>query len=237
MAWETPEAQAPELLGSSRQILAEESARTFMARVYQWMVAGLALTGVTAFFVARSPELLQTVMPMLPAIVIGKLVLVFAFSFLAPRVSTPVAAGMFLLYSFSTGLVFSILALVYAQSSIALAFGVTAAMFGAMSIYGTVTKKDLASWGAFLMMGLIGVIVASIINLFVGSDGMSWVISCAVVVIFTGLTAYDTQKLRQIHANSGYSSAGTLAINGALILYLDFVNLFLALLRLLGRRR
>jgi FtsH-binding integral membrane protein len=237
MAWETPEAQAPELLGSSQQILAEESARTFMARVYQWMVAGLAVTGVTAFVVARSPALLEAVMPMLPAILIGKLVLVIAFSFLASRVSTPVAAGMFLLYSFSTGLVFSILALVYAQASIALAFGVTAAMFGAMSIYGTVTKKDLSSWGAFLMMGLIGVIVASIINIFVGSDGMSWVISCAIVVIFTGLTAYDTQKLRQIHASSGYSSAGALAINGALILYLDFVNLFLAILKLLGRKR
>jgi FtsH-binding integral membrane protein len=237
MAWETPEAQAPELLGSSQQILAEESARTFMARVYQWMVAGLAVTGVTAFVVARSPALLEAVMPMLPAILIGKLVLVIAFSFLASRVSTPVAAGMFLLYSFSTGLVFSILALVYAQASIALAFGVTAAMFGAMSIYGTVTKKDLSSWGAFLMMGLIGVIVASIINIFIGSSGMSWVISCAIVVIFTGLTAYDTQKLRQIHASSGYSSAGALAINGALILYLDFVNLFLAILKLLGRKR
>ncbi len=224
-------------IGGSRAILAEESARTFMAGVYRWMVAGLALTGLTAYFVAASPALLEIVMPLRLPLIIGQFALVLAFSFLAPRASTPVAAAMFLAYSFATGLVFSVLFLIYTQTSIYSAFAVTAGTFGAMSVYGTVTKKDLSSWGTFLFMGLIGVIIASLVNLFMHSSGLSWVISCAVVVVFTGLTAYDTQKLRAIHANSGYSSAGTLAINGALILYLDFVNLLLAMLRLMGRRR
>ena len=99
------------------------------------------------------------------------------------------------------------------------------------------TKKDLSSWGTFLFMGLIGIILASVVNLFLGSPAIYWVVSCAGVVIFTGLTAYDTQKLRQLHASSGYSSAGSLAIRGALILYLDFINLMIYLLRLFGRRR
>jgi FtsH-binding integral membrane protein len=238
MAWETPEAQAPELLGSSsRQILAEESARAFMARVYQWMVAGLAVTGATAFAVAHSEAALSVVLPLTLPLSIVTLIMVFGFSFLAPKVSTPVAAAMFLGYSLMNGLIFSVLFLVYAQTSIYMAFGITAATFGAMSVYGTVTKKDLSSWGSFLFMGLFGIIIASVVNLFMHSSGLSWVVSCAAVVIFTGLTAYDTQKLRAIHASSGYASAGTLAINGALILYLDFINLMLALLRLLGRRR
>jgi len=229
--------QYPSDVGGSRAILAEESARTFMAGVYRWMVAGLAVTGVTAYVVASSPALLNAIMPLWLPLVIGQLVLVLAFSWLAPKVSTPVAAAMFLAYAFATGLTFSVLFLVYTATSVYGAFGITAGMFGAMSVYGTVTKKDLSSWGAFLFMGLIGVILASIVNIFTHSSALSWVISCAAVVIFTGLTAYDTQKLRAIHANSGYSSAGTLAINGALILYLDFLNLFLHLLRIFGNKK
>jgi FtsH-binding integral membrane protein len=235
MAWETGGAVTGDV-GTS-QVLAEESAKAFMARVYRWMCGGLALTGLTAWVVASSPTLLEAVLPLWLPLIIGEFVMVLAFSWLAPRASTAVSAAMFLAYAFMNGLTFSVLFLVYTQGSIAATFAITGAMFGAMSVYGTVTKKDLSSWGAFLMMGLIGLIVAGIVNVFMNSPGMNFVISCVGVLVFTGLTAYDTQKLRQIHANSGYSSSGSLAINGALILYLDFVNLMLYLLRMLGRRR
>jgi FtsH-binding integral membrane protein len=114
---------------------------------------------------------------------------------------------------------------------------VTVGTFIAMSVYGSTTKKDLTSWGSFLMMGLFGVVIAGLVNLFTHSSMLDFVLSCASVVIFTGLTAYDTQKLRDFHAASGYSAAGSLAVVGALNLYLDFINLFLALLRLFGKRR
>jgi uncharacterized protein len=237
MAWETPGADAPAIDSSNAQILAEESARAFMGRVYRWMFGGLALTGITSYLVASSPAAMELVLPLFLPLVIGELVMVLAFSWLAPKASTAVAGAMFLAYAFLNGLTFSVFFLAYTQASVFTAFGVTAAMFGAMSVYGTVTKKDLSSWGGFLMMGLFGLIIASVVNMFMRSDAISWVASCAGVVIFTGLTAYDTQKLRAIHASSGYSSSGALAINGALILYLDFVNLMIYLLRLFGRRR
>jgi FtsH-binding integral membrane protein len=180
---------------------------------------------------------MELVLPLWLPLIIAEFVMVLAFTWMAPRASTPVAAGMFLVYAFMNGLTFSVLFLVYTGGSIAATFGITAAMFGAMSVYGTVTKKDLSSWGGFLFMGLIGLIVAGVVNVFLQSPAMNFVVSLVGVVVFTGLTAYDTQKLRQIHANSGYSSAGSLAITGALVLYLDFVNLMLYLLRLFGRRR
>jgi hypothetical protein len=135
------------------------------------------------------------------------------------------------------GLTFSVIFLVYELGSISSAFVITAGTFGAMSVYGTVTKKDLSGWGSFLLMGLIGIIIAGIVNIFLQSDFLGFVKSCAGVVIFAGLTAYDTQKLRTHHANSGFSSELSLSVTGALMLYLDFVNLFLHILRLIGRRR
>jgi FtsH-binding integral membrane protein len=140
---------------------------------------------------------------------------------------------MFLVYCALSGVTFSVIFLVYTRESIASTFFITGGVFGAMSAYGTLTKKDLSSWGSFLMMGLIGVIIAGVVNIFLRSSAMSFVISCASVVVFTGLTAWDTQKIRQV-ANQGDDR---LALQGALMLYLDFVNLFLALLNLLGRRR
>ena len=235
MAWETPGAVSGDV-GAS-QILAQESANAFMAKVYRWMFAGLSLTGVTAWVVAANPSLFEAVMPLALPLIVAELVMVLAFTWLASRVSTPVAAAMFLIYAFMNGLTFSVLFYVYTATSIYAVFGITATMFGAMSVYGTVTKKDLSSWGGFLFMGLIGLVVAGVVNLFLQSPAISWVASLVGVVVFTGLTAYDTQKLRQIHANSGFSSAGSLAIMGALVLYLDFVNLMLYLLRLFGRRR
>ncbi len=237
MAEFQPQSEFGRPFESPASVLAQESARTFMARVYQWMVGGLAVTGVTAAFVAMSPSLLNTVMGFYMPLLIAELVLVFALSFLAPKVSGPVAAIMFIGYAFMTGLTFSVLFYVYSLGSVAVAFGITSVMFIALSVYATVTKRDLSAWGTFLFMGLIGLILSGIVNIFLQSPAVTFISSCAGVVIFAGLTAYDTQKLRQIHANSGYSSAGALAVTGALILYLDFINLFLKLLQLFGRRR
>ena len=223
--------------GSASSVLASESARVFMQRVYWWMSLGLALTGGIAFAVASSQELTALVMPHYYKLVVVELVVVFAFVFMQSKVSGPVAAGMFLLFAALNGLTLSAIFLVYELGSIASAFVITAGMFGAMSVYGTVTKKDLSGWGSFLMMGLIGILIAGIVNIFLQSDFLGFVKSCAAVVIFAGLTAYDTQKLRTHHANSGFSSAMALSITGENPLYLDFVNLFINILRLIGRRR
>lgn len=217
--------------------MASESARVFMQRVYWWMSAGLLLTGGVAFSVASNQALFSAVAPYLRLLMLGTVGLVFAFSFLAHRVSAPVAAAMFLAYAVANGLLFSVLFVVYQLGSITTAFTITAGAFAAMSVYGTVTRKDLSTWGTFLFMGLVGILLAGIVNIFVQSDMLAFVRSAAAVLIFAGLTAYDTQKLRQFHAVSGGSSEASLAISGALTLYLDFINLFLNLLRLLGRRR
>ncbi|XSF08555.1 Bax inhibitor-1/YccA family protein [Myxococcus faecalis] len=208
-----------------------------MTRVHGWMFAGLLLTGVMAMVTLSNEALLRTVLEWRFGFMIAQLGAVFALSLLAPRLSGPAAAALFLGYSALTGMTFSILFLVYTAGSIAQAFFLTAGVYGAMALYGTVTKKDLSAWGTFLFMGLIGVVLAGLVNLFMRSDMMSFVIACASVLVFAGLTAYDTQKLREMHANTGYSSAATVSIVGALTLYLDFINLFLAILRLLGRRR
>lgn len=223
--------------GSASAVLAEESARVFMQRVYWWMSVGLLLTGGVAFTVASSQQLTAMVLPFFMPLLVVEFLVVVAFSFVQSKVSGAVAAAMFLLYAVLNGLTFSVIFLIYELGSIGSAFVITAGTFGAMSVYGTVTKKSLSGWGSFLLMGLIGVIIASIVNLFMHSSMMDFVISCAAVVIFAGLTAYDTQKLRTHHANSGFSSAMALSITGALMLYLDFVNLFLNILRLIGRRR
>ncbi len=236
MAWQSPGSDVAGI-SSNQSILAEESARVFMARVYRWMVAGLALTGVTAVTVAINPQLQALVMGAFLPLIIAELVLVVALSYAAPKVSGGTAAAMFLGYALLTGLTFSVLFLRYTGGSIASAFFITAGTFGGLSVYATVTKKDLSAWGTFLFMGLIGIILAGVVNLFLRSDGLSFVVACAGVVVFAGLTAYDTQRLRRLHADSGYSSAGALAITGALILYLDFVNLFLKILQLIGRKR
>jgi uncharacterized protein len=234
MRYQAPGAVSSEAYGRLQG--ARDSTRTFMNRVYAWMVAGLALTAGTAFFVGTSPALLHAVAPMIWPLFFVQLGLVLAFSFLSHKVSPVVAALMFLGYAFANGILFSTLALAYTGASIAGAFLSTSVTFGALSLYGTVTKKDLSAWGTFLFMGLIGIVVASIVNIFLGSGMLSFVLGCAGVLVFAGLTAYDTQRLRSMHAQLG-DSRGNLAINGALQLYLDFINLFISLLRLFGDRR
>jgi hypothetical protein len=234
MSWEP---QNREFGSTASAVLGEESARAFMTSVYSWMVGGLGVTAGTALVVARSQSLVHLVGGLFFPLIIGQLVAVFALSAMAPRLSGAVAAAMFLGYSFLNGLTLSSVFLMYQLGSIGMVFMITATMFGTMSLYGTVTKKDLSAWGTFLFMGLVGIILAGVLNLFIRSDMMTFISSCAGVVIFAGLTAYDTQKLRALHQTSGFASAQALAVTGALVLYLDFINLFLKLLQLFGRRR
>jgi len=219
-----------------------ESLSGFLSKVYQLMAAGLAVTGIVALLVAASPALLEMLVlnrGVLFFLVIAQLVTVFAFTSLAHRVSTGVAAAMFFGYAALTGVTFSTIFLVYTSASIAGTFFVTAGAFAALSAYGAITKRDLTGLGSFLFMGLVGLILASIINLFVGSAAIYWLTTFMGVIVFTGLTAYDTAKLKQLAATSDVSGevGRKLALQGALMLYLDFINLFLYLLRLFGDRR
>jgi hypothetical protein len=219
------------------QVLVEESQRTFMSRIYRWMFAGLALTGGIAFYTVTNEALLGFVMKSYWFLIIAELGLVLALSFLVRRLSASTAGLMFVAYASLNGLTLSGIFLAYRLGSVAQAFFVTAGAFGAMSLYGTVTKKDLTSWGSFLYMGLIGLVIAGVVNFFLHSGLLSFVWSCVSVVVFTGLTAYDTQKLRRMHEMGGEGGVQALAIVGALTLYLDFINLFLSILRLFGKRR
>lgn len=235
MAWENTQGRAVEV--DVGDVLVQEARGAFMSRVYGWMFAGLSVTGLVALYTASNPALLRQVMGARLLLIVAQLGVVFGLSALAHRLSGAVAAALFLAYSVLTGLTLSSIFLVYTGGSIGSALLMTAGAFATMSAYGTLTKKDLGAWSTFLIMGLVGVVIASVVQLFVHSSLLSFVIACASVLVFAGLTAWDTQKLRRMYAGVGYSSAASLSIVGALMLYLDFINLFLALLRLFGRRR
>ncbi len=209
-----------------------------MAAVYRWMTLGLGLTAVVATGVAGSETLLGAIVGnriLFYGLILAELGLVIGISAAVNRLSAAAAGGLFLLYSALNGATLSIVLLAYTGTSVALAFVSTAGTFAAMSLYGTLTRRDLTSWGSFLFMGLIGVVLASVVNIFLRSSMVSWVVSCMGVLVFTGLTAYDTQKLRAFARAGGGAAAAP--VSGALSLYLDFVNLFLSLLRLFGNRR
>ena len=214
----------------------------FMVRVYNWMAAGLAITGFMAFYVSSSPVMMNILFgnPIVPiTLIIAQIGLVFWLASRVMQMSVSQATGVFLLYAGLTGVTFSTLFVVYTSASITSTFLVTAGTFGAMSLYGYTTKKDLTSWGSFLFMGLIGLIIASVVNMFMQNSMMSTIISYVGVLIFVGLTAYDTQKIKEMNiiGNEGTDEDTKEAIQGALTLYLDFINLFLMLLRLMGDRR
>jgi FtsH-binding integral membrane protein len=211
---------------------------TLIRQVYAWMGLGLAITAIMSLVMVSSPVLLKAIVTnrlLFYGLMIGELALVFTLSAAVNRLSNMVATLLFLGYSLLNGVTLSIVFLVYTAESIGSTFVVTAAMFGAMSVYGYVTKKDLTSWGSFLFMGLIGVVIASVVNIFLRSDSVSWVVSAIGVIVFTGLTAYDTWKLKELAA-AGHEGRKP-AILGALTLYLDFINLFLMMLRFMGGRR
>lgn len=215
----------------------------FMVGVYNWMFLGLALTAAASYVTLSSPAIFRTVFgnPMLFfGLVIAELGLVIALSAAIHRLSAATASGLFFLYSALNGVTISGVVAMYTMGSVVQAFGVSAAMFGAMSLYGVTTRKDLTSWGSFLFMGLIGIIIASVVNMFIGSSMTNTIISVIGVIVFTGLTAYDSQKIKMMGESAPMDDAVAIrrgTILGALTLYLDFINLFLMLLRLFGSRR
>jgi len=238
--------------------LIDEGLRTYMLRVYNYMTAGLAITGVVAFVgnmmavttdqaaaVAQAPNgalltqfgVLLYTSPLMWVIALSPLAFVMALSFGINKMSFATAQLVFWGFATVMGLSLSSIFLVYTGTSIARVFFITAATFGAMSLYGYTTKRDLTAMGSFLFMGLIGLIIASVVNIFLASSMLTFIISVVGVLIFVGLTAYDTQSIKQMYMESdGHEAMGKKALMGALRLYLDFINLFLMLLRLMGNR-
>jgi uncharacterized protein len=223
--------------------------RAYMLRVYNYMLTGLVLTGATAWLTASTSfgELFYRINPntgavgmtMLGLVVLfAPLALVLFMSFRIDRMSVGTAQAVFWAYAGLVGISLAPILLVYTGASVAEVFFITAATFGAMSLWGYTTRSDLSGFGSFLFMGLIGIVIASVVNIFVHSSMMQWIISVAGVLIFTGLTAYDTQAIKESYSVGDDGTVmGRKAIFGALRLYLDFVNLFLMLLRLMGNRR
>jgi len=211
----------------------------FMYKVYAWMFAGLFISGITAYAIAISKTTLVRNPVILIGLVVAQLALVIALSAFLMRLSYPVALGMYLLYSFLMGLTLSFIFTVYTSGSIVTTFFITAGMFGSMALYGYFTKTDLTKLGNILFMMLIGVILSFVVNMFVKSTLFDLLISIVGVVVFTLLTAYDSQKLKEMAQRFSGTPAmrEKLAIFGSLMLYLDFLNLFLLLLRLFGRQR
>ncbi len=217
----------------------DEGLRTYMLSVYNYMASGLALTGGVAFFVANTPVLMDAVFgtPLIWLVMFSPLIIVFMLSARIHKMSVVAAQATFWVFATLMGMSLASIFIVYTGTSIARVFFITAGVFGAMSLYGYTTKRDLTGWGSFLFMGLIGVIIASIVNIFLGSSMLYFAISVIGVLVFTGLTAYDTQKIKEMYVESDASAVATKkAIMGALRLYLDFINLFLMLLRLFGNR-
>ncbi len=215
----------------------------FVRSVYNWMAIGLALTGFVAYYVSGNMPILRFISSPVIQIVLflGVLGLVFAIGGVIDKISAGTATFLFVLYSTLMGVLLAPIFLVYTGASITKTFFVCAGTFTVCSIYGWMTKKDLTSWGGFLMMGLIGIIIASLVNFFVRSSAMSMVISYIGVLVFVGLTAYDTQKIKQMAIAQPAGLDGAVirkgAILGALTLYLDFINLFLMFLRIFGSSR
>lgn len=219
------------------------SVSSLMTKVYLWMTLALAMTGLTAFYVAGNERLFFAIIssqPLFWSLLIGELALVWIFSARITRLSLPVAGAIFAIYSILNGVTLSVILMVYTIQSIATTFFVTAGTFGAMALIGLTIKKDLSGFGRFLLMTLIGLIIASVVNLFVGSAVFDWALTYVGVFLFCGLTAYDTQKMKQVLTQcraAGESNVLKIALLCSLSLYLDFVNLFLYLLRIFGNRR
>jgi len=220
--------------------VADERVTSFLKRVYGWMFVGLAVTAGVATFVAGQPALVSAIARngfVFLALIIAQLGLVYWISARVATLNPSTAAGLFLVYAAMNGITFSMILLAYTGQSIASAFITTAGMFGALALFGTLTKRSLAGLGQFAFMGLIGIVIASLVGMFWHNDALQFVISAVGVIVFTGLTAYDAQRLKAMALAVEGPQSGSYAISGALALYLDFVNLFLMILRLFGNRR
>jgi len=232
-------------MDDSRAVFASSSVRTaervsaFLTKVYGWMCIGLGITAVVAFVVAGSPALVRMLVGnqlIFFALVLAELGLVFYLSARVQSLEPGAAAGLFVAYSALNGVTLSVILLAYTGASVATTFVVTAGMFGALAFFGTTTTRSLAGVGQFFFMGLIGLVLASIVGMFWHNDALQFLITVVGVIVFTGLTAWDAQRLKQMGADLPEGQGGAYAVVGALSLYLNFVNLFLMLLRLQGRR-
>ena len=234
--------------GATSDVAIDAGLRAYMLRVYNYMLLGLGLTGLMAWFTANTPAFAQlffnqtaggyTLSGLGWIVLLAPLGLVFFISFRIQQMSFATAQATFWIYAGLMGIGLTPVLMLYTGASVAQVFFTTAATFGAMSLWGYTTKRDLSGFGSFLFMGLIGIIIASVVNMFLQSSMTQWVISVLGVLIFTGLTAYDTQSIKETYfVGDDGTVAGKKAIMGALRLYLDFINLFLMLLRLMGDRR
>ncbi len=224
---------------------------SFVRSVYNWMAIGLALTGFTAYFVANSPSLLGLMFQVVGnrlqptmlfyGLIIAELAMVFTLSARVAKMQASTATALFVAYSALNGATLSSIFLIYTSASITSVFFICSGTFLATSAFGWMTKKDLTGVGQFMFMGLIGILIASVVNIFMQSSAMHMIISYIGVVVFVGLTAYDTQKIKYMAMSQPADASGTMirkgALIGALTLYLDFINLFLMLLRIFGDRR
>ena len=222
---------------------ANSGIQAYMAQVYGWMTCGLLLTAVVAWYAANTPAVMNFIFSSqitFFGLIIVQLGLVFVISGMVNRLSGSMATSLFMLYSALTGLTLSSILIMYTGASIASTFIICAGMFGAMSVYGYTTKRDLSGLGSMLFMGLIGIVLASLVNIWLKSPALMWAVTYIGVLVFVGLTAYDTQKLKSMGAQLDSNDRDNFrkySIVGALTLYLDFINLFLMLLRIFGNRR
>jgi uncharacterized protein len=217
----------------------DEGLRQHMLRVYNFMMLGLAVTGLVAFLVASTPALYVPIFttPLKWVVMLAPLAFILVLSWRFDRMSASALQGLFWAFCAVMGLSMASIFLVFTGASVARVFFITAAMFAGMSLWGYTTKADLSKMGAFLMMGLIGIVIAGLVNLFIGSSALQFAISVIGVIVFTGLTAYDTQRIKEEYAEHyGHDTNTKLAVMGALSLYLNFINLFQMLLHLMGQR-
>jgi len=217
----------------------DEGLRAYMLRVYNYMTMGLALTGLVAYAMVQSPAAMQLVFGsgLMWVAILAPVALVFFLSFRIHKMSAATAQTVFWIYAGLNGIAFSTIFLAYTGTSIARVFFITAGTFAALSLYGYTTKRDLSGFGSFLFMGLIGILIAMVVNMFLASSALDFAISVIGVLVFTGLTAYDTQQIKEMYYEGDEQGVATKkAVMGALRLYLDFINLFLMLLRLFGSR-
>jgi FtsH-binding integral membrane protein len=240
------------------RVAVDAGLRAYMLQVYNYMALGLAITGAAAlgtFLLATTNDPAATVAtlrglgltsvgyslyvsPLKWVIIFAPLALVFFLSFRIDRLSVGAAQGLFWIYAGLVGLSLSVIFLVFTGESVTRVFFITAAAFGGLSLYGYTTQRDLSGFGSFLIMGLIGVIIASLVNVFLASTMLQWIVSVVGVIVFSGLTAYDTQRIKEMYfEGDGTLVAGRKAVMGALSLYLDFINLFMMLLQLFGQQR
>ena len=225
---------------SQPQVVAQPRIQSAMQQVYLWMTAGLLVTGAVSSMVMGNESILASISNPIVffGLIIAEVILVIALSATIMKLSPAMATGLFLFYAMLNGITLTPLVLVYTASSVAAAFFTTAGSFAALALYGSTTKRDLSGMGKFLLMGVIGLIIASIVNMFIGSGPFSFIISIVGVLVFAGLTVYNTKRLTQMAQQMvTEEDTGRFAIYGALTLYLDFINLFIYMLRLFGVRR